>query len=352
MKRSITIAFIASMLLGGACQQKKEGGNFHNLSTEITKEISGEVICPDNGHCRFYDIAITDDYFAFMDYESDTLLQVFNKRDFSLHLIALRETDTFKISYPEFVKYDYANKGKKNAVTIWDNEAYRLRRIDLDNTAAAPFTAEDSGPLPLSQSGTYCYNPCITQKYLFAPAYLPGKASVFFSDNPTGGIYNVPPYPLLEDYLPENILTETYASNLIVNEEKDRIVAALRFVSSVNFYDMNCDILGAACYGDYYSIPIADITGKFLDAEHSTKSFIDICCSEEYVFCLYDGSTDFSLPSTLVIFDWDGNPVGSFRTDRSLRKIATDPSGTYLIGLAANENERRDIVRYQLDKFL
>lgn len=351
MKKSLIIAFLVSLLLV-ACQQKKGKGNFYNLSTEITKEISGEVIRPDNGYCLFYDIAITNDYFAFLDYDSDTLLQVFNKKDFSLHLIALRETDTFGISHPAFVKYDSFNKDKKNTVTIWNNDAYCLKRIDLDNTTAAPFATEEVGTLPLSQIGSYCYNPCITPKYLYAAPYAPGKASVFFSDNPTGGVYSVPAYPPLEKFLPENILKEAYASDLVVNEEKERIVAALRFVSSINFYDMNCDIQGAACYGDYYTIPIADITGKFLDAEHSTKSFIDICSSERYVFCLYDGSTDFSLPSTLVIFDWDGNPIGNFRTDRSLRKIATDPSGTYLIGLAANENERRDIVKYKLDKFL
>lgn len=347
----LLIAFLAAFASCGQ-QEKTRGVRSTNISMEIKKEISGEVILPDNGSCHYYDVAVTNDYYAFLDYYSDTLLQVLDKKDFSLYRMGMREIDTFTISHPSFPKYDYANKGKKNAITIWDNETFRLKRIDLDRKEPAQLVTADITALPISSRGNGCTNACITERETYTMPFNPDRPFVFISDNRRNGVYRVPPFPELSNYLPADILREAYASDLVINEEKDVIVAALRFVSSVNFYDMNCDMTSTACFGEYYTIPVADITGKHMDAEQSIKSFIDICSSDKYVICLYDGSTGFSSPSTFVVFNWEGEHIGNYRTDRSLRKIAFDPSGKFLIGLAANTQGGRDVIRYDLNKIL
>lgn len=352
MKHLITFLVLTLVVFASCGDRKNKQSGSHNISTEIKKNIRGEVILPDNGSCNYYDIAVTDDYYAFLDYYSDTILQVFDKKDFSLRQIGLREKDTFTIAYPSFAKYDYANKGKKNAITLWENEKFQMKRIDLNNLSVAPFVTGDSLPLPIDINVAGSTNACILPNRAFTVPFHMNKPSVFISGNKTNGIYHVPPFPDLKNYLPEKVLGQAYLSDLVVNEEKDRVVAALRFVSSVNFYNLNCDLQSAACYGEHYTIPVADLTGKYMDIDHSTKSFIDICASDQYIFCLYDGSTDFSQPSVLVVFNWNGEHLGNFQTERSLRKLAVDPAGKYLIGLAANEQGRRDVVRFQLKDML
>lgn len=352
MKNLITFLAIALVVFVSCEGNKSRQSGSHNISTEIKKNIRGEVILPDNGSCNYYDIAVTEDYYAFLDYYSDTILQVLDKKDFSLREIGLREKDTFTIAYPSFAKYDYANKGRKNAITLWENEKFQMKRIDLDNLSIAPFVTSDSLPLPIEMNVAGSTNACILSNRAFTVPFHINKPSVFISGNKTNGIFHVPPFPDLKNYLPEKVLRQAYASDLVVNEKKDRVVAALRFVSSVNFYNLNGDLQSAACYGEHYTIPVADITGKYMEVDHSIKSFIDICASDKYVFCLYDGSANFSRPSVLVVFNWDGEHLGNYQTERSLRKIAVDPAGKYLIGLAANEQGRRDVIRYQIKEIL
>lgn len=342
--------FLACLASFISCKDAKTKGAFElqKVSTEATGEIRGEVILPAAGIRNYYDVAITDDYFAFMDYDSDTLLQVVRKSDLSLTRIGLRERDTFRISYPSFAKYDFKNKGKKNAITIWENELSRLNRIDLDSNPSGSIVTPDTIPLISVSQSAECTNSCITQHDTYSVAFNPGKPSVFFSWNPSNGQYRVPPYPEIDVPMPNDVRNRAFASDLVVNEEKGVIVAALRFINSVQFYNLNCDRTQAVSFGDYYIVPIADITGEHLDGERSTKCFIDVCSSDQYVYCLYDGSTDFTNNSLIYIFDWNGKHQDTLQTDRSLRKIATDKSGKYILGLAANLEGGRDVVKYTL----
>ena len=68
-------------------------------TTDITGELSGEVIFAGQGIHNYYDVAITNDYYAFMDYYSDTLLQIRSKKDLSLHGIGEREKEGCRLSY-------------------------------------------------------------------------------------------------------------------------------------------------------------------------------------------------------------------------------------------------------------
>ena len=66
----------------------------YKATTDITGELSGEVIFAGQGIHNYYDVAITNDYYAFMDYYSDTLLQIRSKR-----FIASRNRRKKKILY-------------------------------------------------------------------------------------------------------------------------------------------------------------------------------------------------------------------------------------------------------------
>jgi len=126
------------------------------------------------------------------------------------------------------------------------------------------------------------------------------------------------------------------------------IVAALRFIDCINFYDLNCDMTSSISFADYYTIPVADITNTYLDAENSKKCFIDICCSDKYVFCLFDGTTDFTGNSIIYVFDWQGKQKAVLQADRNLRKIAIEKAGDYLLALSPDEEGGRNVIKYNL----
>ena len=269
MKQFLYLLACLSLLVSCNKQKSQGGIKTYKAGTEITGELSGEVVFAGNGIHNYYDIAITNDYYAFLDYYSDTLLQVRNKNDFSLYQIEPREKDTFSIAYPSFTKYDYANN--KNRISIWDNDSHQLKRIDLDQTQTSPSVSAELISMTNFISGNICTNCCITSKELYAVSFNPGKPQVFFSSNKITGQYAVPGYPRITVPMPDDVLRKAYASDLVINEEKGVIVAALRFIDGINFYDLNCDMTASVSFADYYTIPVPDITNKYLDAEQSKK---------------------------------------------------------------------------------
>ena len=80
---------LAGLLFFASCNKQKNKDDIHTYkaSTKITAKLSGDVVFAGNSTYNYYDIAITDDYYAFLDYYSDTILQVRKKSDFSLHQI-------------------------------------------------------------------------------------------------------------------------------------------------------------------------------------------------------------------------------------------------------------------------
>ena len=346
MKQLLCLLTSLSVFFACSTPNSKDSVKTYKATTDITGELSGEVIFAGQGIHNYYDVAITNDYYAFMDYYSDTFLQIRSKKDLSLHGIGEREKDTFIIAYPSFTKYDYINKNNKNKVSVWDNDSRKLKRMDLDQTSPALSAESES----MSDYGLKdgCTNCCITPKELYAVQFNPHKPQVFFSSNKTNGQYAVPGYPQITVPIPATVLQKGYASDLTLNEEKGVIVAALRFIDCVNFYDMNCDMTASVSFADYYTIPVPDITNKYLNAEQSKKCFIDICSSEQYVFCLFDGSTNFTGNSVIYVFDWDGKQQAVLQADRNLRKIATEKSGEYLLALSPNGQGGRDVIKYSL----
>lgn len=351
MKQLLYLLVCLAVTFACSDSKNKAGIKTYKADTAITGRLSGKVVYAGQEEHNYYDIAITDNYYAFMDYYSDTLLQVRNKTDFSLYQFELREKDTFSIAYPAFTKYDYVSKNKADAITIWDNELNRLKRIDLSKTEASPLVSVHSTSITENGWSSNSTNCCITSKDLYAVSFNPRKPQVFYSSDKKNGEYAVPAYPKITVPLPNDVKQKAYASDLVVNEEKGVIVAALRFIDCINFYNLNCDMTGSVSFADYYSIPIADITNKHLDAERSKKCFIDICCSDRYIFCLFDGTADFTSKSIIYVFDWDGKQKAVLQADRNLRKIATEKNGKYLLALSPNQQGGRDVIMYSLNKF-
>lgn len=335
----LTTAFIS-------CQKEKTRKTFQSGSIPtLTVHVSGEVIYKGGDDCHFYDIAITDDYYAFLNHYSDTLVQVFRQKDMSPYKIGLREEKEPLFAFPSFIKKNYKSKAK-NHIEVWDNNSFSIKEMGLDDNKNNPVISYSV--IPFSKEVIPCSNIHLTEKEFCATPYLSIKDMVFYSYNRETGYYYVPPYPVIPNINPAHSDINPYVGCISVSEEKNRIVAALRYINTVNFYDLNCDIFNASAFGDTYVFPEYDAISNFFNLERSRKCFIDICSTDKYIYCLYDGTVDFSASSIIVIFDWDGNHIRNLQTNKNIRQIAVDASDTYIMAIISNETGTRDILKLEL----
>ena len=96
-----------------------------------------------------------------------------------------------------------------------------------------------------------------------------------------------------------------YLPNLCVNERQNSVVAALRFFNQIDFYDLKGTYQRSFTYGKEPIVPLLKKNDTQVDVLGTTKCFIDIFGTDQYVYCLYDGSADFSNLSTLLVLSWD-----------------------------------------------
>lgn len=78
------------------------------------------------------------------------------------------------------------------------------------------------------------------------------------------------------------------------------------------------------------------------------KHFIHISGTSKYIYCLYDGTSDFSANSIILILDWNGKQKAILQADRNLRTIAIDQSNQILLGISSRKDGGEDILEYKL----
>lgn len=346
MKQYVWV-IIMSLLLSSCGEKRKSKKTFRSYSipTQIDQQLSGEVVLESDRIGNFYDIAITDDYYVFLGYYSDTLVHVYTKKDLSPYLVGLRESKRPTFEFPSFIKYNYENKGEKNVIDVWDNDMRNIKHYQLNDASSAPYLVTSAKPFTEKFRAS---NSCsITRDEIYGVAFSPSRPATYYSFNEKAGYYHVVPYPVIPGFTSTETNRTLYSGSICVNEEKGVIVAALRFVNSVNFYNLNCDIIEAPAFGESYIYPVESYKNEF-DIQKSTKCFIDVASTDKYVYCLYDGTADYSANSTIVIFDWDGNHIKNLKADRNLRKIAVDKKDKNILSIATNKTGEREVVMYPL----
>ncbi|MDL2245021.1 TolB-like 6-bladed beta-propeller domain-containing protein [Parabacteroides sp. OttesenSCG-928-J18] len=336
------VLFVVSLLICFSCQKK---GN-DTVSLKIDCRLTGEVLLAGGNHCRFHDLAIVGDYYIFLSNQGDTLISVYSRHDMSFIGAGMQEGEPSVRLYPSFVHYNYAEREEKNRISVWNNTLRRIDQYDLRKTDDTVFTpvASTSFDKKMIESRF----PLITEEETYAVGLTPNPGTIFFSFHPRTGFYHVPAYPLIPHLDYRRTRSNPHASAICVNEEKGVIVAAARYINIVNFYDLNGDMIKPMPYGDSFIFPEFDPSGEVHNVEKSIKCFLDISCSMNYVYCLYDGSSNYSTLSTILVFNWEGMHIRNLQVDRSIRNLQVDADDRYLITLAENEEEGRDVVRYKL----
>lgn len=341
MKNYLLLAVCLVLCL--SCNRKKEKEAFQSFSVpvEIKTELKGSVVLKGDSTCIFHDLGIREDYLALLSHYGDTLIRFYRLSDIKLHQYGLRNTERSPFEHPSFIDYDYRIEGKRNNFSVWDNDDSSIRHYSLGKPQMDFFSYHLTDPV-------HGFHALVTPDELYGVAYLPHQASVFYSYNSRTGYYWVPGYPNILGLDIRNMKQNVYAANLCIHPQKGVIVAALRYINTINFYDLNFDMTKARAFGEVYIFPEIQPDKQSINIEKSTKCFIDIASTDKYIYCLYDGSDNYSVSSTVIILDWEGNHIRNIKVDRSLRKIVVEKSDKFLMALAGNEEETFDVVKYEL----
>lgn len=84
--------------------------------------------------------------------------------------------------------------------------------------------------------------------------------------------------------------------------------------------------------------------------DQTVIGFEDIYPTNRYIYTLLSGCSqqDYRYPNRIAVFDWSGNPVRSYQTDRQLCKLAVDEEHGVIYALTAEEEKECELVAFEL----
>jgi hypothetical protein len=305
------------------------------------KAKEGTVLA--SGKDTYYDIQITDSFAVFLDYQSDSVIQIYKKDDFSkLYQVGIKkEGPNGWGANLKFTKSDTLNR-HSNSLLLMDNRFSNEVRLSVNKSGE--ISPSQTCLLPPYLVNSTNYNLTSTD-ILGVP--IDNNANTLFYFYSSNQYYRVKPETVLPSYF--SSISNVYLTNLCANEKEQRIVSALRFVNYIQFYDFDASLKTSVIIGDSIAFPKLDSRYNEIDILNTRKYIIDIYGTSGYVYCLYNGYSDYSAQSTLFVFNWKGKLHSTIKFDRFIKKMAVDNSDTYAITLAQNEKDGYDIVKYTLE---
>jgi hypothetical protein len=91
----------------------------------------------------------------------------------------------------------------------------------------------------------------------------------------------------------------------------------------------------------YEEPSIRQVGVRFLPNGKCLFGFVDVACTEDYVYTIYagknaeeHGSTDAFQGSHLLVYDWDGNPVRQYLLEKPLRSLGYDEASKTIYGIS------------------
>lgn len=310
--------------------------------------VSGEVWLDES--TTYYDIRVVGSYMALLAQQSDTVLQVrplAHPRLMSAFGLKGESFCTEKFESPVFVKSLPASIDKEKECWIVDKNVY-LKKIRLDGES---LRIQKNKLFATTQSKDYNF----TEKEMYAVP-TDKKEYLFYFFNTDSGYYWVDIPSIKEG----NASNDVYLTNLCVNERKGGIVSANRFSNIIQFLNMRGGLTNYGGTSDSIVKPVLikenrkeyprfhHKRNQEIDIVRSTKCFIDICGTEKYVYVLYNGFADYTHPSSVYIYQWNGEPVSILKTDSPLIKIAVTANDEHLFGLTAMRAQTQKVMKYKL----
>lgn len=130
-----------------------------------------------------------------------------------------------------------------------------------------------------------------------------------------------------------------YKSIWRINDKKDKMIGAMYSVNQLNLWNLSTDEKKSIAIEKAY--PPDQVINKETGLENWTF-FCDLEATNDFVFALYmDQEYNFSyeLPKkmTLLVFDWNLQPITTYEIDEYILDIAIDPNQQKLYGISEDD---------------
>ncbi|WP_456087816.1 hypothetical protein [Parabacteroides sp.] len=280
-------------------------------------------------------LKIKNGYSFFLDDKNDSILRIYRNEQLRCPVgYLLKGTGEKDLKKPSFCK-EIAEVPYKG-IRVLDNDSY-LKSIDPDTDSLISSVRIING---LWNNTDYNF---ISDEICALP-FSPHKNYPFFFYNETNGYYWVDPDKDVAKSLQRKPVA--YSACLVLNEKKKRIVVAYRYTNHISFYNLDGIVEKTFFTDKKIVVPVAVHDG--IDIEATRKCFIETYGTEKYVYCLYDGSTDFSNNSRLYIYTWDGKSQGTISLDRNIRTFAVSEDDSFIIAISRSKQGGQDILKYRM----
>lgn len=325
-----------------SCADKKIIKDY-SITTKSKMLPDVEILFSKNDNYYLYDLKITDNFYLFLDERSDTVLRIYKQNNIlHTHNSLCRNSEKDQLWMPLFTKEVHPEfKNTDYAFLVDNNMYYKNISLSTNNNKV-----EINVLKLLKQKNMFSRDFNITTKETYAIPVSRSTKSPFYLFNPDSGYYWVDPSPSIEKVMPKDVLS--YTNTICLNESQNTIVSAYRFTNYVSFYGLDGTLKTTVKFGETPIIPIVNPDRDEIDIRNTPKCFTYICGTPQYVYCLYDGSSDFTAPSKIVIFQWNGKHIATCQADRNLQAIAVDKDDKYILAIASNYNGQ-DIIKYHLE---
>lgn len=325
-----------------SCQKKGNAVKNYSIGMQSVSLTNNEILLSLDSTSFLYDLKIANELILFLDNKNDRVLRGYFLNDFSTPLFdSISEHGEDKLEKPSFTKNIQSIKKDKDKIFYIDNNLYYKYLLVNKDKELEIHTLKK-----FNQNNIYSTNFNITQNNIYAVPVNRETNELYYIFNPTNGYQWVKTNASLIKILKNK--TWAYTNTICLNENSNSVVSAFRFTNTISFYNLNGELKVVVNCGDSIIKPEVSSIYDNINVERSIKCFTYICGTENYVYCLYDGSSNFSALSKIYVFQWDGKHITTLQTDNNLRAIAVDNEDKYIMAISSNNKNGQDIIKYHL----
>jgi hypothetical protein len=293
-----------------------------------------------NNPVVFYDFEIIDTFMVFGSHFGDSLIKIYSLHDPLKPLKSfLKGSGPNDFISPLFNK-SISNETSNSIISLYDLNMWKISKLMFNRNDTLVDIIHNKIPAGLPPFT----NLNITEKYLYGTDII-GQSGMFFIWNKKRNQIEkiIPYYPPINMNYKELSIPGLYEGNLCVNEHLQTIAFALRNLNVILFYDLEGNMKKSVVIGSEILAPKVDY--EYLNFSNDPKYFTHITGSDEFVYCLYNGTNIQKSPSDVFIFNWNGDFIKRLHINKPLYKIAASKDGNFIFGLSENEEGGSDVVK-------
>lgn len=343
--------YVLFIFLGFSCSSNQDGivvidiGNSELLETERTSNIYPSC---------YLNIHIVDSIFTLIDLCNNNFLYSYNLDYDSLFANGIVGRGPQDFTIPLFAQYD------KAPIAISDLNSLVMRYYDKYTPSL-----ESKGTVKLGPDYFGARDIIIDKDKVFGKHTSLGNGIIFIDDinseNEISDNRKWIPFPSfikltkLEESMKQR-LSDNFFS---VNKQTGVLVSGLSYFNSLMFFDENQKLIRNYSFSPSYAneeVEKIDVETQNISMEspiyinglYSTEQYIYLLrygkSVEQWVNGLHEGEDT----STLIIFDWGGNFIKSYRLDAKLQFIGVTKDNKRLIGGKILKDETVSIIEYKI----